>query len=127
MEEAPKKVRRHDIDWLRVILFGLLIPFYVAIGVYWNLYGDEVNPNVAGLDNEERWEIAEEGNDYTTDSVDFTSMVLHWMHQWRLAALFMMMCYPDKNDDYHYRNAQGDEILFQSRLSSGVRSGFNHG
>ena len=24
MEEAPKKVRRHDIDWLRVILFGLL-------------------------------------------------------------------------------------------------------
>ena len=90
MEEVPKKIRRHDIDWLRVILFGLLIPFHVAIGVYWNLYGDEVNPNVAGLDNEERWEIAEEGNDYTTDSVDFTSMVLHWTHQWRLAALFMI-------------------------------------
>lgn len=90
MEETVKKVRRHDIDWLRVILFGLLIPFHVAIGVYWNLYGDEVNPNVASLDNEERWEIAEEGNDYTTDSVDFTSMVLHWMHQWRLAALFMI-------------------------------------
>nr|MCS5534595.1 acyltransferase family protein [Candidatus Poseidoniales archaeon] len=85
-----QKERRFDIDWLRVILFGLLIPFHVAIGVYWNLYGDEVNPNVAGLDNEERWEIAEEGNDYTTDSVDFTSMVLHWMHQWRLAALFMI-------------------------------------
>ena len=80
MEESPKKVRRHDIDWLRVILFGLLIPFHVAIGVYWNLYGDEVNPNVAGLDNEERWKIAEEGNDYTADSVDFTSMTLHWMH-----------------------------------------------
>jgi len=90
VKETPKKVRRHDIDWLRVILFGLLIPFHVAIGVYWNLYGDEVNPNVAGLDNEERWEIAEEGNDYTTDSVDFTSMVLHWTHQWRLAALFMI-------------------------------------
>ena len=26
--------RRYDIDWLRVILFGLLIPFHVAIGVY---------------------------------------------------------------------------------------------
>ena len=90
MEGVRKKVRRHDIDWLRVILFGLLIPFHVAIGVYWNLYGDEVNPNVASLDNEERWKIAEEGNDYTTDSVDFTSMVLHWMHQWRLAALFMI-------------------------------------
>ena len=90
MQETPKKVRRHDIDWLRVILFGLLIPFHVAIGVYWNLYGDEVNPNVASLDNEERWEIAEKGNDYTADSVDFTSMMLHWMHQWRLAALFMI-------------------------------------
>ena len=81
MEGVSKKVRRHDIDWLRVILFGLLIPFHVAIGVYWNLYGDEVNPNVAGLDNEERWEIAEEGNDYTADSVDFTSMVLHCLDE----------------------------------------------
>jgi len=31
MEEVPKKVRRHDIDWLRVILFGLLIPFHVGL------------------------------------------------------------------------------------------------
>ena len=90
MEETIKKVRRHDIDWLRVFLFGLLIPFHVAIGVYWNLYGDEVNPNLDGLDGEERWEIAEDGNDYTTDSVDFPSMLLHWMHQWRLAGLFMI-------------------------------------
>ena len=37
------KVRRYDIDWLRVILFGLLIPFHVAIGVYWSTYGDEIN------------------------------------------------------------------------------------
>ena len=90
MEETVKKVRRHDIDWLRVFLFGLLIPFHVAIGVYWNLYGNEVNPNLDGLDDEERWIIAEDGNDYTTDSVDFQSMVLHWMHQWRLAGLFMI-------------------------------------
>ena len=32
----------------------------------------------------------EEGNDYSADSIDFTSMILHWMHQWRLAALFMI-------------------------------------
>jgi len=43
MEEVPKKVRRHDIDWLRVILFGLLIPFHVGIGVYWGAY-DFVQP-----------------------------------------------------------------------------------
>ena len=90
MSDIPKKVRRHDIDWLRVILFGLLIPFHVGIGVYWNLYGDEVNPNFEGVSREERWEIAENSNDYTSESVDFPSMLLHWMHQWRLAGLFMI-------------------------------------
>ena len=34
--------------------------------------------------------FVEENNDYTTESVSFTSMILHWMHQWRLAALFMI-------------------------------------
>ena len=43
------KVRRYDIDWLRVILFGLLIPFHVAIGVYWSTYGAEINPNIEEL------------------------------------------------------------------------------
>ena len=33
---SQKPERRYDIDWLRVILFGLLIPFHVAIGVYWS-------------------------------------------------------------------------------------------
>ena len=92
------KIRRHDIDWLRVILFGLLIPFHVAIGVYWSTYGEEINPNIANevnpnfsdLNDEEQLEFVEQGNDYTTESVDFTSMILHWMHQWRLAALFMI-------------------------------------
>ena len=90
MDDIAKKVRRHDIDWLRVILFALLIPFHVGIGVYWNLYGDEVNPNFEGLSREERWEIAENGNDYTSESVDFPSMLLHWMHEWWLAGLFMI-------------------------------------
>ena len=86
---AEKPERRYDIDWLRVILFGLLIPFHVAIGVYWSTYGDDINPNITD-DSDERKEIAEEGNDYTYESVDPTSMFLHWMHQWRLAALFMI-------------------------------------
>ena len=86
---AENPERRYDIDWLRVILFGLLIPFHVAIGVYWSTYGDDINPNITD-DSKNRKQIAEEGNDYTYESVDSTSMFLHWMHQWRLAALFMI-------------------------------------
>ena len=84
------KVRRYDIDWLRVILFGLLIPFHVAIGVYWSTYGTEINPNIDELSEKDEFEFVEESNDYTTESISFTSMILHWMHQWRLAALFMI-------------------------------------
>jgi hypothetical protein len=84
-------IRRYDIDWLRVILFGLLIPFHVAIGVYWSTYGAEINPNIDEISDQEKGAIfVEENNDYTTESVSFTSMILHWMHQWRLAALFMI-------------------------------------
>ena len=83
-------VRRHDIDWLRVILFGLLVPFHVAIGVYWSTYGLEINPNIDDLAEQDRLEFVEENNDYSADSVTPESMFLHWMHQWRLAALFMI-------------------------------------
>ena len=89
-QNSNKAIRRHDIDWLRVILFGLLIPFHVAIGVYWSTYGTDINPNFEELSGEDREEFAENNNDYTAESVTFTSMILHWMHQWRLAALFMI-------------------------------------
>ena len=89
-QNSKKAIRRHDIDWLRVILFGLLIPFHVAIGVYWSTYGTEINPNFEEISGEDREEFAENNNDYTAESVTFTSMILHWMHQWRLAALFMI-------------------------------------
>ena len=84
-ENSELVQRRYDIDWLRVILFGLLIPFHVAIGVYWSTYGTDINPNMASddMDNDE---LAAEENTYTADSIDPTSMFLHWMHQWRLAA-----------------------------------------
>ena len=90
MANLASSTRRYDIDWLRVILFALLIPFHVAIGLYWTTYGEGVNPNITNSTDEDRKELAEEGNDYSADSIDFTSMILHWMHQWRLAALFMI-------------------------------------
>ena len=89
-ENSPIKIRRYDLDWLRVILFGLLIPFHVAIGVYWSTYGADVNPNMSSTDKDDRKDLYEEGNDYTAESIDLSSMFLHWMHQWRLAALFMI-------------------------------------
>ena len=79
-QNSKKPIRRHDIDWLRVILFGLLIPFHVAIGVYWSTYGTEINPNFEEISGEDREEFAENNNDYTAESVTFTSMILHWMH-----------------------------------------------
>ena len=90
MANLGSNTRRYDIDWLRVILFALLIPFHVAIGIYWTTYGEGVNPNITNSTDEDREKLAEEGNDYSADSIDFTSMILHWMHQWRLAALFMI-------------------------------------
>ena len=84
------KIRRYDIDWLRVILFGLLIPFHVAIGVYWSTYGTDNNPNIQEINETDELVFIEESNDYTAESISFTSMILHWMHQWRLAALFMI-------------------------------------
>ena len=88
-EPSATVQRQYDIDWLRVILFGLLIPFHVAIGVYWSTYGTDINPNISDNDRDND-ELAAEGNAYTAESIDPTSMFLHWMHQWRLAALFMI-------------------------------------
>ena len=40
--------------------------------------------------------------------------------------VIMMMCYPDKNDDYHYRNAQGDEIIYVSQGSGILETAFGN-
>ena len=94
MEEPPKKVRRYDIDWLRVILFALLIPFHVGIGVYWEAY-DFVLPEheFEGDANREALnsDLGEDVNNvYSFTGDDFISHILTWMHEWRLAALFMI-------------------------------------
>ena len=63
------RVRRHDIDWLRVILFALLIWFHYAVFSLYQLEGKE-------------------------SSFDGFNIVLFFvigvMHQWRLGALYVI-------------------------------------
>jgi len=41
---TTKSLRRHDLDWLRVIVFWILIVFHVAVGfVDWGVYGYQNN------------------------------------------------------------------------------------
>ncbi|MGB0504767.1 MAG: acyltransferase family protein [Pikeienuella sp.] len=63
--------RRYDLDWLRVLLFGLLVPYHAAIGFVG--YGH----NVYGYRNQE-------AAGYWLD------MALFFSHSWRLSALFMI-------------------------------------
>lgn len=68
MEETPKKIRRYDIDWLRVILFALLIWFHYAVfslGILFESEGD-IEDNLPLF------------------------FIVGVMHQWRLAALFVI-------------------------------------
>ena len=57
-----KKERRYDIDWLRVILFGLLLPFHVAIGVYVDAY-DFVLPDYEGEEDKSRDSLDQEAGE----------------------------------------------------------------
>ena len=61
--ESNKSIRRYDIDWLRVILFGLLIWFHFAVFYFKQPEG------IFGLPY---------------------FFVVSVMHQWRLAALFVI-------------------------------------
>jgi hypothetical protein len=62
-------VRRHDIDWLRVILFGLLIWFHYAVFSLGTLVGEDSSMEMFNLP---------------------LFFVIGVMHQWRLAALFVI-------------------------------------
>ena len=66
---AVGKARRHDVDWLRVILFALLIWFHYAVFSLWQLEGED-----SGI---EGFNLA-------------LFFVIGVMHQWRLAALFVI-------------------------------------
>ena len=63
--------RRHELDWLRVLLFALLVPHHVAVGfVSWgvDIYGF-VNDRTAG---------------------DLLGLFIYWSHSWRLPSLFLI-------------------------------------
>ena len=63
--------RRHELDWLRVLLFALLVPHHVAVGfVEWgvDIY-QFVNDRLAG---------------------DGMTLFIYWSHSWRLPSLFMI-------------------------------------
>ncbi|ETX13194.1 hypothetical protein OCH239_12795 [Roseivivax halodurans JCM 10272] len=64
-------VRRAELDWLRVLLFALLVPHHVAVGfVDWGvaIYGF-VNDRLAG---------------------DGITLFIYWSHSWRLPSLFLI-------------------------------------
>ena len=64
-----RKIRRHDIDWLRVIVFGILILFHIAVGfVPWGIYGYQ-NNHITG-------ELGE--------------VIIMFIHYWRLPVLFLI-------------------------------------
>jgi glucans biosynthesis protein C len=63
--------RRHDLDWLRVLLFALLVPHHVGVGfVDW---GADIyrftNNRLAG---------------------DGMTLFIYWSHSWRLPSLFLI-------------------------------------
>jgi hypothetical protein len=62
-------MRRHDVDWLRVILFGLLIWFHYAVFSLDALEGGDSNMELFNLP---------------------LFFIIAVMHQWRLAALFVI-------------------------------------
>ena len=67
--EPTKPMRRHEIDWLRVILFGLLIWFHYAVFSLGALEGEDSSMELFNLP---------------------LFFIIGVMHQWRLAALFVI-------------------------------------
>lgn len=69
MGVPTKPTRRHDIDWLRVILFGLLIWYHYAVFSLGALEGKDSSMELFNLP---------------------LFFIIGVMHQWRLAALFVI-------------------------------------
>ncbi|PHN03143.1 acyltransferase family protein [Flavilitoribacter nigricans] len=61
------KIRRYDLDWIRVIVFGLLIFFH--IGMFFNSWGWHIKNNVI---------------------YDWLYLPMGFLSQWRLTALFLI-------------------------------------
>ncbi len=69
MSSDVPNIRRYDIDWLRVILFGLLIWFHYAVFSLGQLKGEGSSMEIYNIP---------------------LYIVIGVMHQWRLAALFVI-------------------------------------
>ena len=65
--KAKDKVRRYDLDWVRVIVFGLLILFHV--GMFFVPWGWHIKNNVTS---------------------GYFALPMAFLHEWRLPILFMV-------------------------------------
>ena len=63
--------RRHDVDWLRVLLFGLLVLHHTAVGFA------PFGRSIYGFSNDEL-------------GGPLVSLLIYWSHTWRLPALFLI-------------------------------------
>jgi peptidoglycan/LPS O-acetylase OafA/YrhL len=70
MQPAPQ-IRRHDLDWLRVLLFGLLVLHHAAVG--FAPFGAEIYG-------------------FANDALGgpLVSLGIYWSHSWRLPSLFLI-------------------------------------
>lgn len=71
MDKVRTAQRRYDLDWLRVLLFGLLVPFH-SLGPF-------VAPEVFGITPTQ-----------TVQPQSLAGLFLFWSHSWRLTALFII-------------------------------------
>lgn len=66
-EEMKTKIRRYDLDWIRVLVFGLLIFYH--IGMFFNNWGWHIKNNVI---------------------YEWLWLPMSFVNQWRLTALFLI-------------------------------------
>jgi hypothetical protein len=65
--------RHHELDWLRVILFALLVPHHAAVGFVG--FGEPIYGFV---------------NDRLAPQGGLTELGIYWSHSWRLPSLFLI-------------------------------------
>lgn len=65
--------RRYELDWLRVLLFGLLVPHHAAVGFVG--FGEPIYGFV---------------NDRLATKGGLTELAIYWSHCWRLPSLFLI-------------------------------------
>lgn len=70
-EAGLRGIRRHDLDWLRVVLFSILVVHHSLVG--FAPFGAEIY----GIAND-------------TDGGPLVALVVYWTHGWRLPTLFLI-------------------------------------